>query len=507
MNFECDRLKFLFAYFSACSIKSDYILLPSTSLSTSNDLKNEPPLVVDLDGSLIYTDLLWESITQLLKAKPFYLFHLLFWLLQGKAVFKHQIASHTTVHPENLPYDQVLLQEVKRQHDHGRLTILATGSHHHYADLIAAHLKIFAKVIASDQSKNLISSNKANALIQLFGEKGFDYIGNARADIAIWNVSRNAYSVGLRSFQLSDGRQTQAIGSTRQNALIALIRAMRPRQWLKNLLVFIPILSAHLVSKESLLQSILAFVAFSLSASSAYLLNDALDVNDDRKHPDKCRRPLASGALTMPLAMIASMALAGLALSLSAYYQPKLMLVVMLYLFSTIIYSSYLKRLMMVDVIMLAILYSLRIWGGGVSTGINLSFWLLSFSLFIFLSLALLKRHSELLNLSRAGKDKVHGRGYTAQDKVPVGIMGINSAFVAVLILMLYFNSENVIHLYTQPEFLLGIVPLLVFWLGRLWILSFRGQVNEDPIIFVSKDKPGLAVMLCAVVFAMLASS
>lgn len=487
-------------------MKSAYILLSSTSQLSSPNVKNEPPLVVDLDGSLIYTDLLWESIAQLLKAKPYYVFHFLFWLLQGKAVLKHQIASHTTVHPEHLPYDQILLQEVKRQHEQGRLTVLATGSHREYADKIASHLNVFGMVLASDQGKNLISSNKAHALIQLFGEKGFDYVGNARADIPIWNVSRRAYSVGLKLFPLKEG-QTLAIGSARQNSLQALMRAMRPRQWLKNLLVFIPILSAHLISKESLQQSILAFIAFSLSASSAYLLNDALDVNDDRKHPDKCRRPIASGALAMPMAIMASIVLAGVSLSISAYYQPKLMWVVMLYLFSTILYSSYLKRLMMVDVIMLAILYSLRIWGGGVSTGINLSFWLLSFSLFIFLSLALLKRYSELLNLSRAGKDKANGRGYTTQDKVPVGIMGINSAFVAVLILMLYFNSENVIHLYARPEFLLGIVPLLVFWLGRLWILSFRGQVNEDPIIFVSKDKPGLAVMLGALILAVLASA
>jgi 4-hydroxybenzoate polyprenyltransferase len=245
---------------------------------------------------------------------------------------------------------------------------------------------------------------------------------------------------------------------------------------------------------------------FSLCASSAYLLNDALDAQDDRHHPTKHRRPIAAGSLPLPLALAASALLALGALAASAASGPRLLLALAVYFASTLTYSLYLKRLLMVDIVALAMLYSLRVLGGSAATGIEPSFWLLAFSFFIFLSLALLKRHSELFNLQREGKEKSAGRGYTTADKTPVGIMGINSAFVSVLIFMLYFNSQNVLQLYRHPGWLMGIVPLLVFWLGRLWTLSFRGQVNEDPVLYVSKDRTSLAVLVLCGALATLAT-
>jgi 4-hydroxybenzoate polyprenyltransferase len=274
---------------------------------------------------------------------------------------------------------------------------------------------------------------------------------------------------------------------------------MRPRQWLKNMLVFVPMLAGHALGLDMLLASLLAFVAFSLTASSAYLLNDALDAGDDRVHPVKHKRPIASGALPLSVALCVSPLLAAAALLLCLFFNPLLLGVVVLYFASTLAYSFYLKRQVMVDIATLAILYSMRILGGSASTGIAPSFWLLAFSFFIFLSLALLKRYSELFNLKRQGKEKTSGRGYTTADKHPIGIMGINSAFMSVLILILYFNSSNVLVLYRNPAWLAGVVPLLVFWLGRLWILAYRGQVNEDPVLYVSKDRLSLTVFaLCA---------
>jgi 4-hydroxybenzoate polyprenyltransferase len=460
------------------------------------------PLVVDLDGTLIYSDLLWEAVLQLLKSKPLHIFALMMWLLRGKSAFKHHIAKHTKVNAKTLPYDIVIVQEIKSQHAHGRKIILATGSHRYYASQVASHFAIFSTVLATDEHMNMVSSNKASELVKLFGTQGFDYIGNEHADIAIWNHSRNAYSVTQKSFTLSDGRQTQWLGSPRTFWLSALVRAMRPRQWLKNLLVFVPMLAGHDLSLYALLQSCLAFLAFSMCASSAYLLNDALDLTDDRAHPEKHKRPLAAGLLSLPIALATCVLLALAALGISALLFTPLFFVLLLYFVATIAYSFYLKRLLMVDVIMLALLYSLRIFGGGVSAQIELSFWLLSFSFFIFLSLALLKRHSELFNLSRDGREKANGRGYTTNDRIPVGIMGINCSFVSVVILMLYFNSKNVLPLYPHPKYLLGIIPLIVFWLGRLWVLSFRGEVNEDPIVYVSKDRIGIAVILCAAILA-----
>lgn len=275
----------------------------------------------------------------------------------------------------------------------------------------------------------------------------------------------------------------------------ALWKALRPRHWLKNLLVFVPMLAGHAINVEAALQSLLAFAAFSLCASSAYLLNDAMDAEDDRVHPVKRHRPIASGALPESLARGVSVVLVLAAVGVCMAGGWLLLAAVVVYFGATVAYSAYLKRLLMVDIVMLAMLHTLRVLAGCAATHIEPSFWLLAFSFFLFLSLALLKRHSELFNLEQAGREKTSGRGYGIADRGPIGIMGINSAFVSLVIFMLYFNSENVLKLYRQPSWLFGIVPLAMFWLGRLWLLSFRGQVNEDPLLYVSRDPISLMVI------------
>ncbi|WP_179119207.1 UbiA family prenyltransferase [Massilia sp. KIM] len=456
------------------------------------------PLVVDLDGTLIHSDLLWESIVLFLKKNILRAWILPFWLFLGKAGFKERIAREVELDPAALPYDKHVLALIEAEKASGRTVVLATGSQRRFAEAIVAHLGLFDQVLATEDKVNLTSHNKARELCALFGERGYDYIGNSRADLAVWLSCENPMSVTRKPFRLADGRETSHSGSVRGGAAKALLKAMRPRQWLKNMLVFLPMLAGHAFDLFTLQASLVAFVAFSLCASSAYLLNDALDAQDDRVHPTKHKRPIASGALPLPLALMSSPLLAFAAIALCAWYNPLLLVVVAVYFVSTVAYSVYLKRLLMVDIVTLALLYSLRVLGGSAATGIAPSFWLLAFSFFIFLSLALLKRHSELFNLHRQGKEKTRGRGYTTADKTPIGIMGINTAFVSVLIFMLYFNSENVLNLYRTPEWLAGILPLLVFWLGRLWVLSFRGQVNEDPVLYVSKDKVSLLVIaLC----------
>ncbi|MYM23508.1 UbiA family prenyltransferase [Duganella sp. FT135W] len=275
----------------------------------------------------------------------------------------------------------------------------------------------------------------------------------------------------------------------------ALWQGLRPRHWLKNLLVFVPMLAGHAINGATALQSLVAFAAFCLCASSAYLLNDAMDAEDDRHHPTKRHRPIASGALSATLARGVSVLLALAALALCACYGRLLLAAVAVYFVSTVAYSMYLKRLLMVDTVTLALLHTMRVLGGCAATGIEPSFWLLAFSFFLFLSLALLKRHSELFNLERVGKEKTSGRGYATADRAPIGMLGMNSAFVSVVIFMLYFNSENVLKLYRHPSWLFGIVPLAMLWLGRLWVLSFRGEVNEDPLLYVSRDPVSLMVI------------
>jgi 4-hydroxybenzoate polyprenyltransferase len=459
---------------------------------------DDVPLVVDLDGTLIHSDLLWESLVLFLKHHLLRTLLLPLWLLQGRAAFKERLAHAVAPDPAALPYDRTLLDLVAAERARGRKVVLATGSPHRFADAVAGHHRLFDLVLATGDGINLTAHDKARRLQALYGAGGYDYIGNARADLPVWLGSRGAYAVG-KQFTLSDGRRTMLVGPRRGSVVRALFKALRPRQWLKNLLVFVPMLAGHALGAAHLAQSLLAFGAFSLCASSAYLLNDALDAQDDRLHPTKHRRPIAAGTLPLPVALAASplLAAAGLALAAAGGMLP--LLAAFVYFASTLAYSFWLKRLLMVDIVTLALLYSLRILGGSAATGIEPSFWLLAFSFFIFLSLALLKRHSELFNLHRDGHEKTRGRGYTTADRTPVGIMGINSAFVAVLVFMLYFNSQNVLQLYRHPAWLMGIVPLLVFWLGRLWALSFRGQINEDPVLYVSRDKVSLLVIaLCA---------
>jgi 4-hydroxybenzoate polyprenyltransferase/phosphoserine phosphatase len=463
-------------------------------------------LVVDLDGTLIRSDLLWESLVLFLKRHPLQAWRLPFWLLGGKAAFKESLASRVELDPAALPYDEVLLEHIAAQRSEGREIVLATGAHARLAHGVAAHLGLFDRVLATADGINLTAHAKAGRLAELYGAGTWDYIGNSRADLPVWLACRQPYSVTARPFRLADGRLTSHLGAPQgggaallKTRLKALLKALRPRQWLKNLLVFTPMLASHTLELPVLLASLLAFVVFSLCASSAYLLNDALDAQDDRMHPVKRRRPIASGALPLWLGLAASPLLAAIGLALSALFNPLLLAAAGVYLAATLTYSLHLKRLLMIDIVALAVLYTLRVLGGGAATGIEPSFWLLAFSFFIFLSLALLKRHSELGRLQRDGKEKTRGRGYTTADRLPVGIMGVNAAFVSLLIFILYFNSENVLMLYAHPVWLLGIIPLLVFWLGRLWTLSFRGEVNEDPVLYVSRDKVSLAVLgMCA---------
>jgi 4-hydroxybenzoate polyprenyltransferase len=480
-------------------------MIDSVARQDENPAATRPvPLAVDLDGTLIRSDLLWESLALFLRRHFWRAWQLPLWLFLGKAGFKKHVAQAIELDPAALPYDEAVLSLVASSREAGRITVLATGAQRGLAEQVAAHTGLFDVVLATDDV-NLTSHNKASRLGELYGPNGYDYIGNSRADLPVWLASRGALSVGA-SFTLDDGRSTTLVGGKRGGTGGALLKGLRPRQWLKNLLVFVPMLAGHALRLDTLAESLLAFAAFSACASSAYLLNDSLDAQDDRVHSTKRKRPIAAGTLPLPLALLASPLLALAALAACLVFKPLLLLPLGVYFVTTVAYSIYLKRLLMVDIVTLAILYSLRVLGGSAATGIEPSFWLIAFSFFIFLSLALLKRHSELFNLHRDGKEKTRGRGYTTADKTPVGIMGINAAFVSVLVFLLYFNSPNVLQLYRHPAWLLGILPLLVFWLGRLWALSFRGEVNEDPVLYVSRDKVSLAVLaLCGALAALAA--
>lgn len=473
--------------------------------SSSYSVKASPnplPLVVGLSHTLIRSSLFWESLALFLRRHILQWWRLPLWLFAGKTALAQKLAHHCPPAVSALPYNEELLAFLQHERSNGRSIVLLTNARQSLAEKIAAYLGLFDHVHATVSGSQLDAPAKARFLLDTYGRQQFDYIGSSTADQAIWQHSQVAYSVSRRPLSLDDQRHTVPLGAARPGLPGALIKALRPRQWLKNLLVFVPMLAAHKLGAATALQSMLAFVGFALCASSCYLLNDVVDAADDRAHHSKRQRPVAAGSLPIAVALGASALLAITALALCALQSLPLLGVLVLYLVSTLGYSLWLKRILMVDIVTLAILYSMRILGGAAATGIAPSFWLLTFSFFIFLSLALLKRHSELYNLLQVGKEHAAGRGYTTADKGPVGIMGINSAFLSVLIFILYLESQNAVAQYASPAWLACIVPLIVFWLGRLWILSYRGQVNEDPVLYVSRDPISLAVMTLCLVLA-----
>ena len=465
------------------------------------DNQEDLPLVVALDGTLIHSDILLESLMVFIRTRILQLWRLPLWLCGGMSRFRHKLAAAVLVDPACLPYDRVLLAQIITQRARGRLIVMAADCPRSVAERVASHLQLFDRVLASEGAFASSASDTAGQLVLAYGEKGFDYVGNGRPAVPLWLSCRTAYCVVHEAFLLADGRATVPLGSARRGWAMSLLRAMR-----KNLLVFVPMLSAHLLSAPTTSASALAFLVFCLCASSAYLLTDALDVHDDRQHPSKCARPIAAGTLPLSVALQASALLALAGLALAAAFDRLLLLTLALYFVSTLCYSLYLKRLMMIDIVTLALLYTMRVLGGSASSHIPASFWLLAFSFFIFLSLALLKRHSELINMQRVGKEKTSGRGYLAADSTPIGVLGVNSGLLSVLVFMLYFNSPGIVTMYRYPLLLLVIVPLLMLGLGRLWLLSYRGQVNEDPVLFLTRDPISLILVGACVLVTALAS-
>lgn len=458
------------------------------------------PLCVDLDGTLLKTDSLWESIAVLLKRRPFALALSPLWLLRGKAGFKRVVSERAAPDAELLPYNPDVLAFLREEKAAGTALVLATAADVRLADAIAAHLDLFDRVIASDAGHNLAGHAKAAALVEAFGEKGFDYAGNERRDLEVWAHARHAVLVHAPAALEREARRRFTVERAfprRSHPLPALLRAMRPHQWLKNLLIVVPLVTAHSVAREPVLMSaIVAFGAFCLTTSSVYLLNDLLDLASDRPHPRKRQRPLAAGDLPAPLAlaMIPLLLLGGILTSL--LLPPAFLAVLGAYVTGTLAYSFVLKRVALLDVFTLAGLYTVRIIAGHAATGLPYSFWLLLLSVFLFLSLALLKRYAELTVAARSGHSVSPGRGYRAQDAPQIARLGTAAGYLSVLVFALYANSADVTQLYRYPQLLMPIPPLLLYWLSRIWLLGDRGEVLEDPIVFAMKDPASYIVGL-----------
>ena len=449
------------------------------------------PLAVDLDGTLIHTDLLLETTFALLRQNPWYLFLLPLWLLRGKAVLKAEIARRIGFDAAALPYHQALLGFLAEAREQGRPLGLVSAADRRLVEAIAKHLQLFEGVLASDGTTNLWGDVKGAALSQRFGEGGFDYVGNSRHDLLVWALARKALVVGSESLRQQAARlvTVAAFFPVPAPGPRIYLRAIRLHQWLKNLLVFVPLLAAHRgLEPDLLVRAMIAFVAFGLCASSVYLLNDLTDLPADRRHPRKRHRPLAAG--TLPIAhalglMPGLLILAGLlALALS----PLFLAVLTGYYLITLVYSFYLKRVVLLDVLTIASLYTLRIIAGAAAVAIAPTFWLLAFSIFVFLSLAMVKRYTELVSLRTLGQHSASGRDYQVSDLPLLAALGGCSGYQAVLVLALYINNDKVSELYPHPEILWLLCPLLLYWISRTWLIAHRGAMDDDPLVYALRD-------------------
>ena len=457
----------------------------------------EPVLVVDLDGTLIKTDLLIETTVALLKRNPFALPLLVLWLTRGKANLKEQIAERAVIDAVTLPYNAEFLDFLRAEHAAGRKIWLATASHRKFAEQVAAHVGIFDRVLATENGHNLSGQAKLDALVSNLGANAFDYAGNALVDLRIWSHARRAVVVHPeRGVEAAARRFTvERIFPRERPRWRTYLKAIRVHQWLKNALVFVPLLLAHRVMEWPLIvDSMIAFLAFGMTASSAYVLNDLLDLTADRHHPQKRHRPFASGDLAPSACfwLVPSLLLG--AGALTTLLPRAFGVVLIIYLAGTLAYSFKLKHHPMLDVMTLAGLYTLRIIAGVVAIAVAPTFWLLAFSVFIFLSLALLKRYSELRGMQREGKQEGRERGYHVGDLTILSAAGIASGYLAALVLALYVNSPEVLRLYRTPEAIWLVCFLLLYWVSRVWMIAHRGRMHHDPIVFTLTDGPSLAI-------------
>ena len=467
---------------------------------------NRLPLCVECDGTLIRTDLLHESIFLLLKKSPFAILLLPFWLLRGKAYLKQKIAAHVDIDAASLPYNVAFLAYLQQEKSTGRRLVLATASARPYAEAVARHLNLFNAVYATEGCINLSSRRKAARLEQVFGASGFVYAGNAKPDLHVWKRAAGAILVDTPNFVSQRARELCVITGEFKSirpTLITYLKAMRLHQWLKNVLVVVPLLTAHRFTEINLLtDTVLAFLAYGLCASSVYLLNDLLDLAADRAHPRKRKRPFASGDLPLQHGVILIPILLLSALAIAAVLPIKFALVLAAYYLTTLAYSLWLKNRVMVDVILLAALYTFRIVAGAAATGIAPSFWLLAFSMFMFLSLAMVKRYAELQSVLKQNKTSAAGRGYHIDDLPLLASMGSASGYLSILVMALFVNSEDVHKLYAQPTLLWLVLPLLLFWISRIWMKTHRGEMHDDPVVFAARDRTSLiVVVLIALVF------
>ncbi len=462
------------------------------------DSQNLPVLAVDLDGTLLRSNMLHETFWSAFGKAWSTPLRMLPSLLSGRSQVKHFLSENSEVDVTLLPYSQEVIDYVAAWRSRGGRTALVTATNMVLANRIADHLALFDEVIGSEQTVNLKGPIKAKMLCDRYGAGNFAYVGDSPADLAVWpdaaKVIACAPGSGLAAKVRRNWPDAEIIGH-QPRPLKAYIKAIRVHQWAKNILVFLPMVGAHQFDLPALLAGLLAFVAFSLIASSVYVLNDLLDLSSDRRHARKKLRPFASGAIPIEHGMPMWLGLFAAGLFVGSLLGWGFLAVLLAYLVITTAYSFYLKQKVIVDICTLAGLYTIRIAAGAVAVGVPLSMWMLAFSLFLFFSLAAVKRHAELVHSNAAGKQWTSGRGYSTDDLHIVSQMAISSGYVSVLVLALYINSSVVTRYYGFPELLWGVCPVLLYWISRMSMVASRGNMHDDPIVFAATDRISLGCL------------
>ena len=465
-------------------------------------------LVVDLDGTLTPTDTLMESLIQLIKTSPLNLLRMPLWLLKGKAAFKDAVAARSRIMAEQLPYSEPFLNYLRTEKERGRRIILATAAHETIARSVSKHLGLFDDVLATDKYCNLKGRTKLDTIRDRVGGE-FVYAGDSQADIPIWQAAKGAVLVGVASNIAESVRRSVPIEKEfrREGTGVSVwMQAFRVHQWLKNLLLFVPMLTAFSFMKmENLAMMAGAFLAFSLAASSTYMVNDLWDLENDRAHPRKRQRPFASARIPILQGLGAAAVSLVLALVLAFAVSKDFFLILLLYIALTSAYSWVLKQYVLIDVLVLSLLYSLRILAGSVAIGVTTSSWLLAFSVFMFLSLALVKRCSELVTLGQMGKKATRGRDYRVADLVVLWPLGVGAALSAVVVFGLFISAPETQARYATPDLLWLVAVALIYWLARLWIKTSRGEMHDDPVIYALKDN-GSRMTILAMTLTMLSA-
>jgi 4-hydroxybenzoate polyprenyltransferase/phosphoserine phosphatase len=484
--------------------------LPQTLSQPESRTAELKPLCVDLDGTLVKSDTLIDSLLVLARTHPFLLLRLPGQVLRGKAAFKAFVAENVALDVTHLPYNRKLLQFLQKEHAHGREIYLATGADSRLAQRIADHLGVFSEVLASDGTHNLTGVRKLASLRDRFGSGAFVYIGNDTPDLPVMAGAAESMvanpSRRLRMKLRAQGIIPSHAFDERSQPLRSLVKALRPHQWAKNLLILLPPLLAHNHSIRLLMATLLAFFCFCCVASGTYLVNDLLDIEADRRSPKKRLRPFASGDMAPASGLVAIVLLIGIGFAAAQFLPFAFSFWLLIYLASTLLYSLYLKRIALVDVVVLSGLYTLRLLAGGAAASTPISHWLAGFAIFLFLSLAIVKRFAELENLRMTGMQLKNGRGYLMSDIEQIRAFGTSSAFAAVVVFANYISGPDVIALYHHPVRLWLIVPFMVLWLCRVWLLASRGELDEDPVAFALTDAASLAMGVAVAGIVLLAT-